>query len=232
MQRWLGRANYLNEIVDNRNYLLLFKTMADLQKGELLEVDLLKDSIQTLLDEYLQNCSFINSSRRQQTREIKAAIAKAGTVSDLIKVLTASRDQALGKDIEDNKSRFFKPINLSGTSRYQDTIDNALNLLSAISSQKEQANGIQGLESELKKVVVMDQALSIEDQGHYESIEDTLTPLDKGNAEVVKKSIKRSFERRQNDARYEGMTGRTQFFENTPIAKAKEEQSPVVNQLI
>lgn len=133
-QRWRGFEGKLNKAAQNQNYLLLFHTFASIPNHPIIEIQGMRQAVNTLLDEYLENSWFINRERKKWVALLKQQINKAENFDKIIECLSKAQIETAKQDIETNKHRF-KRLHHSGHSRYQSTLSDALSLASSLSGK-------------------------------------------------------------------------------------------------
>ena len=130
-KRWLGFEGHLNKIVNDSNYLLLFKAMVDVRGEKPIEIDI-KESIVRLLEEYTQYSWFVSTSKRTAAENLITQIKRKNTTFDhIVGLLSTEMVNVMKSDQNINENSFWrkiKPVNASGDSRLQDTLGRALKL--------------------------------------------------------------------------------------------------------
>ncbi|KTC65404.1 coiled-coil protein (plasmid) [Legionella adelaidensis] len=137
VNRWLGVATPLSRIANNQYYLCLFQAFSTVNKAPSVKERGLQETVLFLIEEYLQNSWFISSAKRQAAIELQKSIRSATEMQSIIAVLQQGQLTIAEQDIQTNTSlwRLFKPVNLSGSSRLQNTISTALNLACSLGVQ-------------------------------------------------------------------------------------------------
>lgn len=203
-KRWLGFEGHLNKVVGDSNYLLLFKAMMDVHDGKTAVVEI-KTSIITLLEEYTQYSWFVSPSKRNAANSLITQINGAQDIDEMVSILSKEAIAVLKTDCDINRNSFWrkiKPVNVSGESRLQDTLDRALKLASVMHSK------------------------SIQDS-HIDGIKNATSTTDKANAKVAKKSIESTLQHNSLYKPIEGMKGRLQKINADNDDKDKDnENSP------
>lgn len=186
-KRWLGFEGHLNKVVGDSNYLLLFKAMVDVRGDDTMNVDI-KASIVTLLEEYTQYSWFVSTEKRNAANALIEQIKAAETIDQIVDVLSVGIIDVMKKDREINQNSFWRkiiPVNASGDSRLQNTLDRALRLASVMTSKSIKAELIQQITDECKT-------------------------SDPANAKVATKSLESVLKHNRLNQSVGGMKGRTQ----------------------
>lgn len=186
-KRWLGFEGHLNKVVGDSNYLLLFKAMVDVRGEDTMNVDI-NASIVTLLEEYTQYSWFVSTSKRNAANALIEQIKKAKTIDQIVDLLSTGIIDVMKKDREINQNSFWrkiKPVNASGDSRLQNTLDRALRLTSVMTSKSIKTELIQQITDERKTT-------------------------DPANAKVATKSLESALEHNRLNKPVGGMKGRVQ----------------------
>lgn len=135
VQRWLGFEGTLNQIASNSSYLLMFHAFASMPNQPVIDLEVIKQSVNRLLDEYLETSWFVSAERRQWALDLKVSIHGAQDVDTLIRYLSQAQVEVAKQDIATNKGRILKPLHLFGHSRFQSTVSRALNLAASLSAK-------------------------------------------------------------------------------------------------
>lgn len=130
-KRWLGYESSLSKISNDRNYLLMFKALSDTKADKVEDI---KASIITLLDDYLAT-SWFARSRKKDVDALKDSLGQATSIKEILELLTASKVKVIEADMRSDKTRILKRVNYFGNSRFQNTLDAALNLTTALSGE-------------------------------------------------------------------------------------------------
>ena len=186
-KRWLGFEGHLNKVVGDFNYLLLFKAMVDFCGEDIKDDDIkIKASIVTLLEEYKQYSWFVSTSKRNSATALIEAIKGKNNIDDIVGLLSTTIIDVMKKDREINTNSFWrkiKPVNASGDSRLQNTLDRALRLASVMTSKS--------IKTELVK-----------------DITEVSKGSDPANAKVTTKSLESVLEHNRLQEPVPGMKGR------------------------
>ncbi len=126
---WFGFQGHLNKIVDNFNYILLFKALTDVS-GEKVDFNQVKSSVQTLLNEYRSYNWFLSGQRKTTVETLLKEIQSVNTEKQLIETLIHFKRQEILEDKKVTTTRWLLPVNPFGTSRFQNTLDRAIKLAS------------------------------------------------------------------------------------------------------
>jgi hypothetical protein len=199
--RWWNESTFLNDIVSDPNYISLFKGLTDLSQGEsLVPLDTLKDAVGCLFDEYLESSWFVSQDRKDEIQRLKNALQQSNNVVGLLTCLNKSRMNMLELDIKDNQSflRWFKPVNASRKSRFQDVIDKACSLLTAVSGSKQLQPTIEALGNtfitlKYNNQVAVNQFNIEKTFDHLNQDALCLDSKDKANEAVIRTSLNRMF---------------------------------------
>ena len=208
IKRWLGYEGHLTHILQDSHYLLLFRAMLDVREGapNSLEMDVVKSSMTTLLQEYLDYNWFISAPKKEAAHALIASIQGATDMGALVTLLNQAKMTQLNQDIATNQNtshsffRMVKPVNQSGVSRFQNTLDRAL----ALSMQEKN----EPLGESLKKAfsdTLADPAQISETPDDFNALKDTPACIDKSNAAVIVTSMEKN---RLFKTPKEGMEGR------------------------
>jgi len=136
VKRWLGFEGKLNQIASNQNYLVMFYAFASISSQSAVDFNVIKQSVTTILDEYLENSWFINGERKQHALALKDKINAATDIDKLIDFLAEGQIEIARKDIATNQQRVWtKSIHFFGYSRYQTSLNHALNLATSLSAK-------------------------------------------------------------------------------------------------
>ena len=225
VKRWLGFESKLNQIANNANYLLMFHAFANLPNKPIADLDLIKKSVNSLLDEYLDKW-FVNTQRETWALELKTNINKTNDVDAVIKLLSQSQVDVAKQDIETNKQRRFKPLHVSGESRYQSTLSRALNLTTALSG-KTQTEGLMNdlapLLSEITDKTPLNEVTQDELKHRAKG-----TKVDRANASVITSSLEKAIEIKHRDGP-KSMLGRDGLFKHKEENQEPEEHKSPSN---
>lgn len=209
IERWFGYEGKLNQIARNENYLLMFHAFSSIPNTSGVGLPVIKQAVNTLIDEYLETSWFISSERKKWALEIKVIISTCEDIDTVIHCLSNAKIEVARQDIATNKDRFWKPLHFSGHSRYQSTLTRALNLAASLSAKtdlNELTSGLTPLMSEVTdNTPVID--LTLDELKHRTAT----SQRDKGNASVLIESLEQALTitNRKDPA---GMLGRKGFF--------------------
>ena len=236
LTRWLGFEGHLNKIVRNENYLLMFKALTEV-RGEKISADemtaVIKSSIVTLLNEYLQNSWFINTKKREAAKKLITAVYDAPDLASIFRVIQKAKLDIGNEDIAVNGNSFWrkiKPLHASGRSRLQTTLDKALALSSSLTHRHVDPNFVKDLTGQLKSVVTnADLPESFTTLDSFKVAAKRFQYRDKHNAAVVSQSIEAALHDQQ---RLDGMVGRFALFpalhapKKQDVEKAGQDSQP------
>lgn len=219
IQRWLGYERKLNQTAGNPHYLLMFHAFASMSKQPVVEYVKIKELVHALLDDYLESSWFISSERKQWTLMLKDKINQAQDIDSIIQELSASQIQATTQDVTTSQNRSIKPLHFFGHSRYQTTLNRALNLVTAISGKTDVDPLLKGLAPAL--VGVTDQE-SMREYTADEFMHKASSPKrDKRMAQVILSNLKNAMEIKERQAPI-GMLGRNSLFNAKPQKKNEQ----------
>ncbi|GGI78265.1 hypothetical protein [Legionella impletisoli] len=212
--RWLGFESNLNRITSNQNYLLMFQAYANLADGPVVDIDVMKTAIIALLDEYLDTGWFISKSKREAALGLKEQVQQTNSVEDIIAALSQSQVDIATKDIKANQSSTFraiKPVNFFGHSRFQTTLNRAINLIASLGAKSDVdvlTSGLTPLLSDLTDISLSSD-ITLDD---LKIMASSKKPL-KGNAKVLATSLENAMNI-QSQKPPEGMIGRNGLFQS------------------
>ncbi|WED43646.1 hypothetical protein [Legionella cardiaca] len=214
-ERWFGYESYLNQIASNTNYLVMFAALTHVSPDStepMVELDIIKESINHLVDEYLETSWFVNNERRVEVAKLKDMINTAKDIETIIHHLAQSQIDTAKNDVEASKNRL-KPINFFGHSRYQTTLNRALKLTSSLTG----ANDVDNILQDLTPLITdKDQTdLTID---KLDAIAQTSSS---GNAKVIIANLENALAIAAKEP--VGMKGRTRFF--IPDVKKEPEKT-------
>jgi len=135
LQRWLGYEGKLNQIASNQSYLLMFHAFASISNKSATELEVIKEGVRSLLDEYLETAWFVSSERRTWAMQLKTMLNGSQDISQVIDHLSQEHIEVAKKDVNTNKHRFLKSLHIFGHSRYQTTLKRAVNLATSLSGK-------------------------------------------------------------------------------------------------
>lgn len=200
-KRWLGFEGQLNKITANQNYLLLFKAIVNIPEND-IALDAIKASVVTLIQEYLKHSWFVSKPKKQAALRLIEDIQHTHTIPDLIVQLSKSKIDMIQDDQQRNKHGFWrkiKPVNYSGNSRYQNTLDRALSLIDSVAENKSYDKLLDDLSDEYKKTVKKPERISLFSEKKSVDIAkkqmESVEYKDKSNAKVIEKSIDSALKR-------------------------------------
>ena len=147
----------LNQLTENQSYLFLFQALASVNKDNpIVDVNVLKEAVSLIIEEYLQNSWFISHEKRQAALDLQAHIHGAAGAEDVVSALMDSQLAVAKKDIQINTQRFFFSTNYSGTSRLQNSISRALALATSLGVKTKTDTLVDGLTQLLSDLVPED----------------------------------------------------------------------------
>lgn len=224
VERWLGYEGKLNQVASNESYLLMFHAFASIPDKPVVELQVIKQAVNTLLDEYLETSWFISSERKKWALELKDVISTCEDVDTIIRCLSKTKVEVAKQDIATNRNRILKPIHLFGHSRYQTTLTRALNLASSLSAKTE----LNELTSELAPLIaeVTDNTpvkeLTLDELKHRAESQQS----DSGNASVIIESLENALTRNFKKEPV-GMIGRERLFSSSSEKETKTQNEDV-----
>ncbi len=130
----------------------MFQAFACVANKEVVELAVIKKAIFTLLDEYCETNWFISSDRKNWAIQLKGMVNDAQSINQLLDCLSQEQINVTKNDIEKNKHRGFKSLHFFAHSRYQTTLNHALNVAASLSGKTdvdEVANALTPLMSEV-----------------------------------------------------------------------------------
>ncbi len=138
LSKLFGVKSGLSQIANNMNYLIMFKALVGKSGGPIVDHEQIKASVTLLLDDYISTSWFVSSHKKAKIVELKKAIDSSTTIEDIISILSQSKVDVFKADIALDETRWFKfrRVNYFGNSRFQNTIDSALNLTSALTGNE------------------------------------------------------------------------------------------------
>ncbi|MDP3562551.1 MAG: hypothetical protein Q8R83_10285 [Legionellaceae bacterium] len=144
---WIKYTKHLNNMLSNRNYLLLFHGLMcgaakESKPGNLK--DMVKQSIDTLLTEYIEYSWFISSKSREEAKKLRTEISMATNLDDIVSKLTEKRNDNLNNK---NTFGFFGKGKLDATLKH--AVELAKTMRDTKSSTREYKNKLDSLEEEL-----------------------------------------------------------------------------------
>ena len=226
VQRWLGYEGKLNKIARNQHYLLMFHAFASIPNQSTVELATIKNTVTTLLDEYLETCWFINKERKNWALALKEQINNANDVDAIISLLAQSQIAVAKADIKRNETSL-KPIHFFGESRFQKILSRATELAASLSAKTdipELINGLTPLASQVTDNISLT-ALTVDELKERASAK----KKDRANAAVTLSALEQAMniKNRQGPT---GMIGRKGFFnsiqeEPTSIDEKKDTDS-------
>lgn len=190
----------LHQIANNKHYLLFFHACVSVSKKDtIVKLDDLKKTLNALLNEYLSHGWFLNADRKKEAKALKTAINGADDVKAIIAALSATQIKVATQDIQTNKDSFWrrhvKPLNFSGKSRLQETVDQAFCLTDALTSQNLTDEAMKAHITELNKKIV-EVGPTVKEEASLDEFKQALTTAasedkkkDKANLSVLDKSL-------------------------------------------
>jgi superfamily II DNA/RNA helicase len=213
LRGWVGLQGHLHKILSDESYLFSLPTHSNFaekkeekeEKDDDTHVGVTKSVIIGLLDEYLQNSWFISDFKKEKTKELKDYILRLENTTDIYKVIQDAKIFIADKDIETNKKRKIKSVNMTG-SRLQSTLDRAL-----------------------LSITVLENQPIVNTYDLYDILDRKIKKSDPYNQAVLRRS--KRFIQKLN-APFESppeMVGRFKFFERSDPTQSKEEESQGVS---
>ncbi len=217
--RWFGNDGPLNELVSNEAYLLMFHSFTSISNQPIVDLDVIKSSVNQLLNEYLETSWFISSERRTWASDLKNTINEAEDIDSLLSCLSKTQIDVAKKDIEENKNRILKPLHLFGHSRYQTTLGKALNLAASLSGKTEVNEVINGLTPLLPEVTDSQPVSEMTiDELRFKA---RYKKSDEQNASVIIKALDNALNIKQRKNPI-GMVGRSSLFNSVDLTRDEE----------
>lgn len=219
INRWLGHQRQLNHIVTNQHYLLQFHAFTHLAHEPIVDLELMKKTVNALINNYLQSAWFINSERKQWAIALKNGIKSAETLEAIMGLLIATQIETTKNDLASNEKRL-KPLHFFKKSRYIDTLNQSLSLVSSISGN----TNVNGLIKPLAELL-HNQPLN---EFSFEDFKDDVLEhcKDERMAAVIVSSLENAFSIKEKKEP-EGMLGRHSLFKPTAsVATRNEEEQP------
>lgn len=102
--------------------------------SKLENLSLLKEILNTMLEEYLQTSWFVNAERKQQVQAIKTTLENTTSLQEIADTLMQYKIDILKAD-NDLSAHKIKPVNFMGHSRLQESLDNMLTATTMFESQ-------------------------------------------------------------------------------------------------
>lgn len=196
LQEFLVKPKGLNQIANNPHYLCLFRAMASIDKTKpVLEPEIIKNAIDHLIEEYLQNSWFISREKREAAIELQRSIQASKQIDNVIAELINSQLSIAKMDIQSNQKRW-RSVNFFGQSRLQSTISRALALAASLGIQIQSDKLILGLTAQLNGIITKNPLSSdkIPSLDEIKHIEKAPKSKDKSNVRVLAKSISQALE--------------------------------------
>jgi hypothetical protein len=222
VQRWLGYEGKLNQIANNQNYLLIFHAFTHVSNQPVVTHEVIKQAINTLLDEYLETSWFINRGRKKWAVDLKTTISQTTDIDALLHCLSQSQLEIAKQDIDVNKHSILKPLHFFRHSRYQTTLNRALNLAMSLSGKTE----LDKLTNELNPLIaaVTDQTPMTDVTVDKLRLKAAAKHADKNNAPVLLEALENilTIRNRQSPS---GMSGRTSFFDSIPKEQVLQDET-------
>ena len=209
VQRWFKRNRLLSTLVHDESYLCLFHALAVIDSSQaIVNVDVIKDAVSALIEDYLANSWFISSSKRDAALALKNTILQSADVAAVMASLVDSQLDVAKRDVTLNQHRL-KAVNFFGRSRLQETISNALALTTSLGGLSTKTNElVEGLDKTLQGLVP-DESKSSEVIASVDKVGAVMSSpkmKDKPNARVLAVSLKKAL--LLNSEKDTGMTGR------------------------
>jgi hypothetical protein len=153
--RWRQSQGHLNKVASNADYLMMFKVLMDVGGNKEKTTDEMKDVIKStiirLLREYRDQSWWISPFKRRETDQLIKNIGLANDITHIITLITDSKVDVLTKDITTSQTWYKRRVNRDSHSRFQETLDRALDLTAAITGQST-ANLSKNLTEQLGRV--------------------------------------------------------------------------------
>ena len=220
IKRCFGFVSNLNKIATNQNYLLMFKAMTDINgRQPVVQLPELKVMLINLLEQYLRNSWFVNSSRKKAVAQLLQSINDVTDMNGLITALMQSQCDTMTADIELNKNSFWrklKPLNYSGNSRYQNTLSDMIVLMSSLTGDNVSATMAIHLSKQLRSLVKKAPAHFDTDKPSIDNLHVTVAKgrfSDASNAQVLANNLEKVLGNDMLFATPIKMNGRPSFFQ-------------------
>ncbi len=221
-KRWLGFEGHLNRLINDSQYLMLFKALSSIRgeasqntvaepNSETQDLAAVKLSLKTLLKEYTQYNWFVSSAKKQAARDLIISLEKATSYQELVTALMDSKIFVMQQDITQYKVRY-RAI-FFGKSRFQTVLDQALKFTSAMSSQGLPNDKIKEYANQLSQLAQNGEAIDVDDcLASLDKLKEkmkSLNPSDKANAQVLEQSLETLLDyKHSGDLSTTGMGGR------------------------
>ena len=183
IMRWLGFNTPLNNIANDKYYLVLFRAFASVDpENPIVDADEIKRIATAMIEEYLQNSWWISRDKREAAIQLQKEILSSDDLGNLIKAICDTQVAVAEKDIASNKNRY-------GDSRLQNTLSNILTMAASLGVQTNTNDLVPKLSLHLNK-------LTGNDPGNALDIE-TVKPMIKtttSNARVLAKSLAKALQ--------------------------------------
>ena len=146
-----------------------------------------------MLQEYLDYNWFISAPKKEAAHALIASIQGATDMGALVTLLNQAKMTQLNQDIATNQNtshsffRMVKPVNQSGVSRFQNTLDRAL----ALSMQEKNEPLGESLKKAFSDTLAHPAQIS-ETPDDFNALKDTPACIDKSNAAVIVTSIEKN----------------------------------------
>ena len=180
--RWLGFNTPLNNIANNKHYLILFRTLASVDsESPLMDTEEIKRLASAMIEEYLQNAWWISSEKRDAAINLQKEIKSSPDIEKVIKAICDSKVAIAEKDIKTNKNYF-------GNSRLQNTLSNILTMAATLGVETNTHDLVPKLSMHLNKLITNkpgEEMLTIETA--KQQVKTT-----QGNARVLAKSLSKA----------------------------------------
>lgn len=196
--RWLGLHTPLNDLADNRHYLMLFRGLASIDPEKPLpDVDEIKRLAIDMIEEYLQNSWWIGHEKRVAAVQLQREILSSPDLNSVIKAVCDSQVAIAEKDIELNKNYF-------GNSRLQNTLSRILTMAASLGIETNTHDLISQLSQHFTQLTAAKPEEALDPEAVKHKIKTT-----SGNARVLAKSLSKALQLSDHkNSSLPGMEGR------------------------
>jgi len=196
--RWLGFHTPLNNIADNRHYLVLFRGLASVDPDKPLpDADEIKRIAVAMVEEYLQNSWWIGYEKRVAAIQLQREILSSLDINSVIRAVCDSQVAIAKKDIELNKNYF-------GNSRLQNTLSRILTMAASLGVETNTHDLVPKLSQHFTQLRAAKPEEILDPEAVKHKIETT-----SGNARVLAKSLSKALQlSHYKDPCLPGMEGR------------------------
>ncbi len=196
--RWLGFHTPLNDIADNRHYLMLFRGLASVDPEKPLpDADEIKRLAVDMIEEYLQNSWWIGHEKRVAAIQLQREILSSPDINSVIRLVCDSQVAIAEKDIELNKNYF-------GNSRLQNTLSRILTMAASLGIETNTHDLVPKLSQHFTQLTAAKPVEVLDPEAVKHKIKTT-----SGNARVLAKSLSKALQLSDHkNSSLPGMEGR------------------------